>query len=377
MPFNRSRSSSDDGDFEGIHYLNGSPTGSKAIMHPSYYTEWMNGVDIENYHAKKDLGILLPLTDYEHFKEHSNVTLSELVGIQYGTHEYTWSPRYVYDVPGWRVDAAELAAAYAGAGIDPYPYVQAAASKAYTSGHDTLTFLAELHKTVRLFTDLQNKFVEKLSRENLTSEWLEARYGWRILMYDVEDIMKVLSNLDGERKRISERVGQKLTWTEDFSYMIDWGSSDHYFSGSTTYDLSVRGSIVADFTPPDLQFNPVLTAWELTRFSFVLDWFIGVGQWLEALSFLTFSGQHYAATGYRIQAQRDINLSTIAWAPTWSGYGSYRSTSKSVLTVRTPASVSLRPHVNVNLDSFKVLDLGAILDGIIRKKDFSKLLTRR
>jgi hypothetical protein len=32
-------------------------------------------------------------------------------------------------------------------------------------------------------------------------------------------------------------------------------------------------------------FNPLLTAWELVPFSFVVDWFIGIGDWLIAQSF--------------------------------------------------------------------------------------------
>jgi hypothetical protein len=333
----------------------------------------MLGQDIPQYFARKAKGELLPLTPFSYFD-----MTGEVIGdleTWYSTSHYTYSKGRVF-TSLWRLGEADLETYYAEVDKTMLPiYVQKAASDAYSQGHDTLTFLVELKKSLALFGNLQERFRALLQAKNVARNWLEYRYGWRILYYDVIDIQKTLANLNGERERVSQHAGNSLPTRTVTDYdSVDWGWYDIRWVAHTVLDVSLRGSVVADFEPPKFQFNPFVTGWELIKFSFIVDWFLNVGQWLQALSFAALATNYFAATGVKISATR---YSGVDWMGNFQS-GVTATTSMSGLsqasyTVRTPTSVDLSPQINVRLDVPKLLDIGALL-GSLHYKDLEKLI---
>jgi hypothetical protein len=195
------------------------------------------------------------------------------------------------------------------------------------------------------------------------------------LWFDIVDFQKAIKSLDEERKRFSQRVGYTDTSTNTTSVTF-YEDTVQKFAGTITdnWSVSVRGSVVADVEPPKFQFNPVLTGWEVIRFSFIIDWFIGVGTWLESLSFLAIQSQYVAAGGIKVSLVRDVTHQ-LSWKPPFTGNLSCdNSVSTAVYTVRTPQSLPLRPFANVNLDVPKVIDLMAIIGGVLSSGRFQDSL---
>lgn len=123
----------------------------------------------------------------------------------------------------------------------------------------------------------------------LASEWLRFRYGITPLMKDVQALMVALAK--GYEKAPSvhrtlvtkSATGQKVSNLSKIN-----GSYEYFYTFSQTSEFSVRG-YARDMYKHDpfvelgLTFqNVVGVAWELTRFSFVVDWFVNVGDLLYA-----------------------------------------------------------------------------------------------
>jgi hypothetical protein len=164
-----------------------------------------------------------------------------------------------------------------------------------------------------------------------------------------------------------ESSGHSITFTVVDEQVDDLSTSQGVLTKLTQseIDVSVRGTVAADIKPPTFSFNPLVTAWELLPFSFILDWFIGIGQWLASMSFLTFAEKWAAAGGFKVTIDRTIET-TIDFAPDYSGERYLFSLARSELVTRTPTSVSLTPQIRVNLDEFKYLDLVSLIFGLRR-----------
>jgi len=118
------------------------------------------------------------------------------------------------------------------------------------------------------------------------SKWLELRYGWTPLLYDLYGAGELLDYLysqnapdvaihgvykwEGDAKSAStayDHVGQSMcVYRYDQYYRI---------TDRTAFNMSKMGLA-----------NPALIAWELVPFSFVVDWFLPIGSWVESFTSL-------------------------------------------------------------------------------------------
>ncbi len=327
------------------------------------------GECIPNYHARRKRGELLPHTNFSQF---------EVKGDSWGSIDYTYKAdncrSYNTSHFGHREDRNYEwvpSEAHLRTYAPEFSYeIQKAAAAISSSGHDTLTFLAELAKTKRMVKNLLTSIVTgkfDFSIASVPGKWLELRYGWRTLLFDIEDLHSALVEFDTMRTRYSQRSGSNLRSSHEEAPWTIWdnGGAREEAWYEDTVNISVRGSVTADVTPPRFSLNPVITGWELVPLSFVLDWVINVGMWLESLSFLAMSSKHVASGGYKIELIRQfytkVNVYNDAASP--YSYGSYYSTSRCVatLTERFPSSVSLIPQSQLRLNEFKVLDLCALI----------------
>lgn len=319
------------------------------------------GFNTPNFHSRLARGELLPFTSFNQF---SLIGFGEsLYDITDPSGNRTWYSPNAGPVQSYiDVPEQELTDLMTG---ETQQYVQQAAAKIYNSSFDALTFLAELHKTIAMFSAIGQKLLRMLNSKppdvpwNL---WLEGRYGWRILVYELEALRKACAGLNSERKRFSERCGSVQYWSS--STVSGPTSNGHVLitdSLTKDYKLSLRGSVVADIEIPNFSFNPVLTAWELLKFSFVIDWFIGVGQALSALSFLTFTTNYAAAGGMRLDCTL-THTTTVSPLPGFIINQFRRSAeTKAYLISRVPTSVSSIPQLKVKLNVSKIIDLLALL----------------
>lgn len=135
-----------------------------------------------------------------------------------------------------------------------------------------------------------------------SNAWLSLRYGWIPALSDSYEAAKAYHVLQTQevKKSIKVRSSAKLLLTRD----------DEYCSVVEEYGVAVI--LKTDFFPSiasSLGFgDPMLLAWELLPFSFVLDWAYDVGTWLELVSALPVRG----ATQY-ITTTRMKRIETGPW----------------------------------------------------------------
>jgi hypothetical protein len=330
-----------------------------------------SGRDIPKYHARLRAGELLPHLQYKHFSQEGNVSDARFDYIAFNEHpqpdchcNYSGKAA-IFD---WVPSEEELLALVAQK-ADLSRLVQGAAAAIYSQGHDTLTFLAELNKTISLVTGALSRLIDLIYRKGFGQLYLEGRYGWRILYYDIQDISKVLQGLGEEkRKRFSQRVGESQSGSsESVEHDISWSSQSFKIVHNDQWALSTRGAVTADISPPTFQFNPAITAWELTKFSFVFDWLVSVGTWLASLSFLILNEQHVASGGFRLDHMRFTTMQDLTSGEDHQASGGYDAQCYTCLKVRTPMAVSYIPKLNIKLDVWKILDLLAIIFRLKRR----------
>lgn len=138
----------------------------------------------------------------------------------------------------------------------------------------------------------------------LANGYLEFKYGWKPLLSDVfnaadESIRCTLNQL--QRFRASASVpltGAKTVYTSiggpDTPIHVEWAGGRL----STTYSMVLR--------IPDSSFdiarwsslNPLTIGWELIPYSFVVDWFVGVGSYLRNVETALYYNTQFVS-GYR------------------------------------------------------------------------------
>lgn len=139
------------------------------------------------------------------------------------------------------------------------------------------------------------------------SLWLEYRYGWRILLLEIEAVMKLIfEELDllanvllRERTRDKVVPGAYVEYTPTATPWTDLGFGDianpsRLFHVQCTMRKQVqmhRGQSIIFYLLDDvaaarhgLSLHAAPTLWELLPYSFVADWFVNIGTWLGAFA---------------------------------------------------------------------------------------------
>jgi hypothetical protein len=116
--------------------------------------------------------------------------------------------------------------------------------------------------------------------KDIGSILLEFRYGWSPLMQDIQSAMEVLS------KAIPD-APIKSVGTHGFSAVLP-GAVGSY-TANFKDRVTVKGRIRVTNPALDLAnrlglLNPLSLAWELIPFSFIVDWFLSVGNFLRSLT---------------------------------------------------------------------------------------------
>lgn len=183
------------------------------------------------------------------------------------------------------------------------------------SDFDLATFMGEGHQSIQLVTESATRIYRSLKqfrkgnmrgacnalgigvrknvkhravkdfdpvRENLASlsqRWLEIMYGWLPLLQDAEGGAQALAQILSVPRRQKFSVSRmiELVWTKDAAFPEEL----NFFAG---YHRARLVAYLEDESAPALTMLSTTTvAWELVPYSFVADWFIPIGTYLEAL----------------------------------------------------------------------------------------------
>lgn len=169
---------------------------------------------------------------------------------------------------------------------------------------ESLVALAELKKTVELIRHPLENLARFLSRKNLggdrysalewsRDEWLKYRYGVRPLLYDVSKAAEAIqSALKPRSPRKTARATRSLS--KSSTNVLTYNNATYFINYSvfSTDTVVVRGGCLYEWDlrfagATDFGFMPhqlPSAAWELVPYSFVVDWFANVGDFIKAIT---------------------------------------------------------------------------------------------
>lgn len=329
------------------------------------------GTDVDRFYRKRRQGLMLPMTPFYRGEAKGEAPLtgsyyaSKVIGgilNSYSSSNWSWNSA---TAAGGTLLSAESVWDLVSEEFDLPGLVQKAAAAIYQKGWDTLTFIGELKDSIRMFAALLERFIRWLRRKPTKGSpwqaWLEWRYGWRTLLMDIEQFVAVTTSFDEEKERYRKASKAETTQIKTWSNTSNDGRLVVLQTFTQEAHIQVVGRVIAEIMPPKFACNPVVTAWELTKLSFVIDWFIGVGQSLAAMSFLVLQKHHYSSVGALVNITVRSSLSVTGmngWTgnmtqPSWLGTATYK--------VREPIPVPSLPRIWLKLDVSKILDLLSLL----------------
>lgn len=117
-------------------------------------------------------------------------------------------------------------------------------------------------------------------RKNLSQRWLEASYGWSPLLSDAYAAGEALAHHVVGQRKMQFTVKSGLSSTLDEQDAISTTKSSCRKSVVLHYEATAVNELPSQWDNLGLT-NPGSILWELTPWSFVVDWFLPVGQFIE------------------------------------------------------------------------------------------------
>jgi hypothetical protein len=320
------------------------------------------GEIIPNHLERRRRGELLPYTNWSHQTETGNFSSS--YWIQWKTGTVCGGSGYPQ---GWtiggdpfyfpRITEAELDLWLEEQDVNLDALVVKAASDCYAKGVDMLTFLVELRKLEPDLIRLAERAKRLKPRGNTGT--VEASFGWGPLIRDVVDIVTELNSAGSIPPRfVTGRSGVSIT-SEDVVSIVSPTSGVFYtatWTGNTVITASFRGSCCARFAPNRFRCNPITTAWELIPWSWLVDYIIGVGSYLEQQSLMAVSTAMTTSHGWKLHVIRQADLSVVwhqGYTGTIEGHGVHQVTRKLRKRVDPPKF----PQISVRATDLNLLRL--------------------
>lgn len=198
--------------------------------------------------------------------------------------------------------------------------------------------------------------------------WLEYVYGWVPTLNEIHGLSELIHQKIKEGKTIRTTVSEPINQ----NYLgINVGSG-------LTYDCFLEGRMkaMAEYRvdPGYLRSlsqsgitNPALVAWELVPYSFVIDWVIGVGDYLSALDALVGvkDFQCYPSYGYKARYEfKHINTDKSA-----RSVQSGSAVAMAQRSVRLPKATSLSPRLpsyEPSLSNQRLVSALALLRNLVK-----------
>jgi hypothetical protein len=221
-------------------------------------------------------------------------------------------------------------------------------AQAFAERAQTANLVASNAKAIaKMMMNLRRGKFGKVRPKDIPQRWMEMQYGWKPLLSDVYGSCAALADRYSDIKHYRMTVrGKKQKDITDHYELVENGGTDVVVRGkekclvSLSYvpsNVLLRSLNEAGIT------NPLQLAWELMPYSFVVDWFYPIGDWLSAMD---------AATGWTFIGGSKTHARRVTAvgvgplkknAPAWSGlltHREYRSKMDRTTYISSPIPLS-------------------------------------
>lgn len=240
---------------------------------------------------------------------------------------------------------------------------------------DTLYRVYKIAKAVRRLN--YKGVIDQLSPKELAERYMELRYAVRPLIYDVNGLVAALDESRSHDRMTARGFASRSAQYSDVipNVEVAWTLwSD--ITRTLSYNVSVRAGVLSSVNVNRAQVFGIdqlaETAWELLPFSFIVDWFINVGQALAAATPPTAGVKQlasWASVEENLTVDNRMGTVTSTYGTdlddsiSWSG--SHGHTQQWRERIIDP-TLNVWPTVDVSLDMFKITDLGLILKQVFK-----------
>lgn len=148
----------------------------------------------------------------------------------------------------------------------------------------------------------------------LAENWLELQYGWKPLLSDLRGSMETLAKFNLADYSVSSVRASATSKEESRSVCAENQGGKIWPFGTKVYNLDYQvryvcryrvNSHLRSYLAQSGVTNPINLLWEILPFSFVVDWIMPIGPWLESLS--NFEGCEFM-DGYTIHFFRSSQV---------------------------------------------------------------------
>jgi len=221
------------------------------------------------------------------------------------------------------------------------------------------------------FAALAKEFKPK----ELADRYMEYRYAIRPLVIDAKGLVSAIQKKRGIcRKTFRGEASESTTLTDT---LLNQGNglwmTNSDWNRTASYSVSAKAGVLCDVSVTDLSVFGVdmvaETLWELAPWTFIADWFANTGDWIAAhtpnvgvtqrASWVTVRSTH---TKTRTAIASRSTVDTVGYVKVSLTVPPCSDTYQELVLERiTDPQLSTFPSSKLNLDVFKVLDLGIIL----------------
>jgi len=288
-------------------------------------------------------------------------------------------PAYEYD----NLVNATLARAFANVS-DSEAQILVSFAEAKKTAQTVVSILSKLVGVVRGFrnyrrslTLLKRRGGTKLTKD-MAKQWLELRYGVRPLYYDAMNLMSAIDQAKRDRPRMkfTARKSYETSADEPYTHLVGIRQCQGRMTYTRNITVSAGVQTQVDMNRIHQLARPFglgeifQSGWELVPFSFMIDWFLNIGDLIGAWSPKAGTkvlGSYVTVKDILVQTCTidDVSFPTYSGNPNvdMTGYctnGLYRKTTTITTRYANP-SPPLIPSLDINLDVSKVVDILALI----------------
>jgi len=187
------------------------------------------------------------------------------------------------------------------------------------------------------------KVPRKLGTKDLADFWIELQYGWKPLLNDAYEASKAIEALRREQKLTYRVRKNTVTNTMGTTAESDWSCTK--VAGvalKATFQDSCSALSSLGLT------NPASVLWEVTPWSFVVDWWLPIGDFLSTASLLS-------GMSYRVCISKLLTMDYQNSNHTKSGTN-YRYWDGKMTISRCSFTRSVENNPSIPLPSFKTME---------------------